>query len=97
MKNEVIVEFKGKSEKGKARIKKHGKKWRVIKESEHDRLFSGPAVTLESVKCKCMECSDFGKGWKWVIGTDQAKDFKLVSVVPVTWVSKVDWFNDEII
>ena len=32
MKNEVIVEFKGKSEKGKARIKKHGKKWRVVKE-----------------------------------------------------------------
>jgi hypothetical protein len=96
MENEIIVEFKGNSEKGKARVKKHGKKWRVVKERDYDRLFSGPSVTLESAKCKCMECATFGRGWNWIIGNNQTKDFKIVSVVPEGWESKVQWFNEEV-
>jgi hypothetical protein len=96
MEDDIIVEFKGNSEKGKARVKKHGKKWRVVNERNYDRLFSGPSVSLESVKCACMDCSKYGRGWKWVIGNNQTKDFKIVSVEPETWASKVQWFNEEV-
>ena len=94
MEDEIIVEFNGNSERGNARIKKHGKKWRVGKETEYDRLFSGPSVSLESAKCACMDCSKYGRGWKWVIGNNQIRDFKVVSVTPEGWASKVEWFNE---
>jgi len=97
MENEIIVEFNGNSEEGKARIKKHGKKWRVVKETDYDQLFSGPSVTLESAKCACMDCSKYGRGWTWVIGNTQIRDVKVVSVVPEGWASKVEWFNEEIL
>ena len=94
MEYEVIVKFKGNSKEGASRIKKHGNRWRVVEEREYDRLFSGPSVILESLNCSCMDCSKYGRGWRWVIGNNQIRDFKVVSVVPEGWASKVEWFNE---
>ncbi len=82
----LISKLKGKSKKGKDRIRQHGDVWEVCEELDKV-LFptnsSGPFLKLRSVMCECNTCKKFGQDWR-IISEKNDSDFEIVETRFVT-------------
>ena len=82
----LISKLKGKSKKGKDRIRQHGDMWEVCEELDKV-LFptnsSGPFLKLRSVMCECNTCKKFGQDWR-IISENNDSDFEIVETRFVT-------------
>ena len=82
----LISKLKGKSKKGKDRIRQHGDMWEVCEELDKV-LFptnsSGPFLKLRSVMCECNTCKKFGQDWR-IISENNDSDFEVVETRFVT-------------
>lgn len=82
----LISKLKGKSKKGKDRIRQHGDMWEVCEELDKV-LFptnsSGPFLKLRSVMCECNTCKKFGQDWR-IISEKNDSDFEVVETRFVT-------------
>ncbi len=82
----LISKLKGKSKKGKDRIRQHGDVWEVCEELDKV-LFptnsSGPFLKLRSVMCECNTCKKFGQDWR-IISEKNDSDFEVVETRFVT-------------
>jgi hypothetical protein len=82
----LISKLKGKSKKGKDRIRQHGDMWEVCEELDKV-LFptnsSGPFLKLRSVMCECNTCKKFGQDWR-IISEKNDSDFEIVETRFVT-------------
>ena len=82
----LISKLKGKSKKGKDRIRQHGELWEV--EGSHDKVLfptnsNGPFLKLRSVMCECNTCKKFGQDWR-IISEKNDSDFEVVETRFVT-------------
>ena len=81
------VELKGKTKKGKDRIRQHGKVWEV--EGNVDKLLfpiknsQGTFLKLRSVMCECNTCKKWGQDWR-IISENNDSDFEVVETRFVT-------------
>ena len=74
------VELKGKTKKGKDRIRQHGKMWEVCGESDKVMFptdSSGPFLKLRSIMCECKTCEKWGQDWR-IISEKNDSDFEIV-------------------
>ena len=82
----LISKLKGKSKKGKDRIRQHGDVWEVCEELDKV-LFptnsSGPFLKLRSVMCECNTCKKFGQDWR-IISEKNDSDFEIVETRFIT-------------
>jgi hypothetical protein len=82
----LISTLKGKSKKGKDRIRQHGDVWEVCEELDKV-LFptnsSGPFLKLRSVMCECNTCKKWGQDWR-IISEKNDSDFEVVETRFVT-------------
>jgi hypothetical protein len=82
----LISTLKGKSKKGKDRIRQHGDVWEVCEELDKV-LFptnsSGPFLKLRSVMCECNTCKKWGQDWR-IISEKNDSDFEIVETRFVT-------------
>ncbi len=82
----LISKLKGKSKKGKDRIRQHGDVWEVCEELDKV-LFptnsSGPFLKLRSVMCECNTCKKFGQDWR-IISEKNDSDFEIMETRFVT-------------
>ena len=82
----LISKLKGKTKKGKDRIRQHGDMWEVCEELDKV-LFptnsSGPFLKLRSVMCECNTCKKFGQDWR-IISEKNDSDFEIVETRFVT-------------
>lgn len=82
----LISKLKGKSKKGKDRIRQHGDVWEVCEEL-NKVLFptnsSGPFLKLRSVMCECNTCKKWGQDWR-IISEKNDSDFEVVETRFVT-------------
>lgn len=82
----LISKLKGKTKKGKDRIRQHGELWEVCEELDKV-LFptnsSGPFLKLRSVMCECNTCKKFGQDWR-IISEKNDSDFEVVETRFVT-------------
>ena len=83
----IHVELKGKTKKGKDRIRQHGKVWEV--EGNTDKLLfpiknsQGPFLKLRSVMCECNTCKKWGQDWR-IISEKNDSDFEVEVIRFVT-------------
>ena len=72
---EVVI-LRGKSRRGRNRIKEHGERWRVLRHSKMAGPFGD--LRLESIGCECPSCQKFGcQDWRWIFETNDP-NFEIV-------------------
>ena len=79
MEKMVNLRLKGKTRKGKNRIKEHGEVWKIVRVADFVELdINGPGLLVEAVGCKCVTCQRWGSDWRWIAWEDD-KDFLVVA------------------
>jgi hypothetical protein len=74
----VKVRLKGKSRRGKNRVREHGDFWTVEQTSESVMCLDGdPGLLLSVQNCECPTCEKWGPDRRWIRRTNDL-DFEIL-------------------